>query len=177
MPPQVDSRQMSLFGAGWTVASIKYLAQSEVARATFYETTGWRGVMDTEHGSLSGFPSLPAMAFPLYHVLADVGDFAGGMVVETMSSDPLLLDGIALRRDGRVRLILANMTNQLQTVSITAGVEELLVRMLDETNVVAAMTDPEAFRAHAGELVPARDGVVKLTLRPYALVRIDRAET
>lgn len=176
LPPQVDSRQMSLFGAGWTIASIKYLAQSEVARATFYETTGWRGVMETEDGPLSGFPSLSAMVFPVYHALADVSDFAGGTVVETMSSDSLLLDGIALRKDGRVRLILANMTNQPQTVSVMAGVEELLVRALDETNVVVAMTDPDAFRAQSGELMQALDGVVKLTLRPYALVRIDPAE-
>lgn len=57
-----------------------------------------------------------------------------------------------------------------------AGVEELLVRALDETNAVTAMTDPEAFRAGAGELVQAPDGVGKFTLQPYALVRIDSNE-
>lgn len=30
LPPQVDPRQMSLFAAGWTVGSLKYLAQGDV---------------------------------------------------------------------------------------------------------------------------------------------------
>ena len=34
LPPQVDVRQMSLFGAGWTLGSLKYLAESGVSSAT-----------------------------------------------------------------------------------------------------------------------------------------------
>jgi hypothetical protein len=51
LPRQVDVRQMSLFGAGWTLASMKYLAESGCASVTYYETTGWRGVMETARGS------------------------------------------------------------------------------------------------------------------------------
>ena len=72
LPPQVDVRQMSLLGAGWTLGSIKYLADGGAASATYYETTGWRGVMETEQGSPlpRRFRSEPGMVFPLYHVLA-----------------------------------------------------------------------------------------------------------
>ncbi len=51
LPPQVDVRQMSLFGAAWTLGSLKYLCESETHSLTYYETTGWRGVMETELGS------------------------------------------------------------------------------------------------------------------------------
>ena len=47
LPSQVDIRQMSLFGAGWTLGSIKYLSESGASSVTYYETTGWRGVMET----------------------------------------------------------------------------------------------------------------------------------
>jgi hypothetical protein len=42
LPTQVDLRQMSLLGAGWTMGSLKYLAESGVSSVTYYETTGWR---------------------------------------------------------------------------------------------------------------------------------------
>jgi hypothetical protein len=91
LPSQVDVRQMSLFGAGWTVGSLKYLCESETHSLTYYETTGWRGVMETEYGSPvpEKFYSLRGAVFPLYHVFADIGEFAGGQIMTTSSSNPL----------------------------------------------------------------------------------------
>ncbi len=40
LPASVDPRQMSLLGAGWTLGSLKYLAQSGVQSVTYYETIG-----------------------------------------------------------------------------------------------------------------------------------------
>ena len=40
LPPEVDVRQMSLYGAGWTLSSIKYLSESQVESITYHETTG-----------------------------------------------------------------------------------------------------------------------------------------
>ena len=47
LPPNVDVRQMSLFGAGWTLGSIAAMAAGGADSATYYETIGWRGVMET----------------------------------------------------------------------------------------------------------------------------------
>lgn len=75
LPAPVDVRQMSLFGAGWTALSLKYLGLSGLASATYYETSGWRGVMERAGGSAvpEVFQSLAGAVFPLYHVLAAVG--------------------------------------------------------------------------------------------------------
>ncbi len=51
LPDAVDPRQMSLFGAAWTAGSIKYLAESGAASLTYYETTGWQGLIERETGS------------------------------------------------------------------------------------------------------------------------------
>ena len=54
-------------------------AESGVSSATYYETTGWRGVMETAQGSPLPelFPSLPGGVFPLYHVFADLTEGEG----------------------------------------------------------------------------------------------------
>jgi hypothetical protein len=177
LPSQVDVRQMSLFGAGWTAGSLKYLAESEPHSLTYYETSGWRGVMETEIGSPvpEKFRSIPGAVFPLYHVLADVGEYAGGEVIPTKSSDALKVDGLALRKDGKVRVVLANLSPEPQQVSVHNLGPQVRVRKLDETNAEAATRSPEDFRAEAGETVGTPGATLELSLLPYAIARIDSA--
>ncbi len=175
LPAQVDERQMSLFGAGWTAGSLKYLAESGADSLTYYETTGWRGVMETEAGSPvpDKFPSLPGAVFPLYHVLADVGGFAAGEIIPTRSSQPLQVDGLALRHEGRLRVMLANLSPEPQQVLVQNLGRQVRVRTMDETNAAEAMQNPEAFRAQAGELVQTSEGNLALRLRPFAIARLE----
>jgi hypothetical protein len=170
---------MSLFGAGWTAGSIKYLAESGVYSVTYYETTGWRGVMETESGSPNPakFQSLPGAVFPIYHVLADVGEFAGGEVLPSTSNTPLTVDGLVLRKGNKLRIVLVNFTDQDQTVRVGAANlgNSLLLKSLDETCVEMAMTSPESFRKEPGRELKISRHQVEIKLRPYAVVRIDRA--
>jgi len=177
LPSQVDERQMSLLGAGWTAGSLKYVSESGVYSVTYHETSGWRGVMERETGSPLPdlFPPVPGAVFPVYHVLADVGPFAGGQVVPTRSSDPLRVDGLAVRRDGRTRVILANLSPEPQRVAVQGLGQEVHVRHLDESNAEVAMTSPEEFRTRPGQRVETRAGVLELDLLPYAVARIDAA--
>ncbi len=177
LPPQVDERQMSLFGAGWTAGSLKYLAQSDVQSLTYYETTGWRGVMETETGSPipQKFQSLPSAVFPLYHVLADVGEFVRGEIIPTKSSHPLLVEGLAVRKDGHTRLLLANLSPEPQQVTVQNQGKQVRVCYLDETNVEAAMVSPTEFRAQTGDLLQTSEGALLLHLLPYAVARLDDA--
>ena len=175
LPAAVDERQMSLLGAGWTLGSLKCLAQTGVAAVTYHETTGWRGVMERPAGSPQPerFRSLPGAVFPLYHVLADIGDFAGGAVVPVTTSAPLQVDALALQKDGRRRVLLANLTAETLTVRVRGLPGAVLARHLDERNAVAAMTAPDAFRAEAGERLACAGGVLTLTLLPYGIARLD----
>jgi D-apionolactonase len=175
LPPQVDVRQMSLFGAGWTLGSIKYLAENGVSSATYYETTGWRGVMETAYGSNvpEKFRAFPGGVFPLYHIFADVGEFAAGEIVLSKSSQPLGVNGLILRQADRSRVLLANLTDSPQQVELTGLPAQVQVRLLDETNAEAAMQAPEEWRRVRGEGRSTADGVLTLDLRPYAIARID----
>ncbi len=177
LPPQVDVRQMSLLGAAWTLGSMKRLFESGADSVTYYETTGWRGVMETERGSPLPelFRSLPGSVFPMYHVFADVAEFAGGDLVPLVSSDAGRVEGLALRKGDRRIVLLTNLTARPQAASVAIDRSRCRARALDETNAVAAMQSPETYRG-TGESVPALNGGVKLELRPYAVIYIHLEE-
>jgi hypothetical protein len=175
LPPQVDVRQMSLFGAAWTLGSIRSLADSKTESITYYETTGWRGMMETVRGSeLPGrFHSFPGGVYPLYHVLAAVGEFAGGRILPVRVSHPLQATALLLQQGGRERLMVANLSPDKQALQVEHLTGEYRVQRLDEDHAVEAMQQPERFREQYAETVIAADGEVQLELLPYATVVLD----
>lgn len=175
LPPQVDVRQMSLLGAAWTAGSFKYIAEASAESITFYETTGWQGVMETAQGSPlpNVFRSLPGAVFPLYHVLADIGDFKGGSIIPVESSDPLQGIGFLLRKNGRERMVVTNLTQSRQRIHIRGLQRQVSVRRLDETNILRSMSQPEEFREEAGTRLDFEQGSGALELLPYAIAIID----
>ena len=175
LPSQVDVRQMSLFGAGWTVGSLKYLCESEAHSLTYYETTGWRGVMETQYGSPipEKFYSFKESVFPLYHVFADVGEFADGEIISTSSSNPLKINGLAINKEGQIRIILANLVSEVQQLTVKNLGSSVNIRHLNESNIEEAMKSPETFRAQNFKKHGTANGSLKLELLPYAIVCID----
>jgi hypothetical protein len=174
LPPQVDPRQPTLLAAAWTLGSIKYLAESGASGITYYETTGWRGVMELEAGSLlpEQFPSTSGAVFPLWHVLAEVNDFAGGDVLP-LQSPALKVAGLALSRDGRKRVLLANLTPQPQAVQFELFWERVRLKRLNEENLSEAMLSPEAFRAKPADEMLVPSGQLALILAPYEVITLD----
>lgn len=173
LPPQVDPRQLSLFGAAWTLAMLAALVPTGVESLTLFETTGWRGVMETELGSPLPeklFPSMPGEVFPLYHVLADVGEFAGG---EVLPVTPRFSGGVAalgVRKGGETAVWLANLTAESKRIRLTGLSGPGRLRRLDETNVLAAVMEPEVFRHGAGQPFTADE--VPFALPAFALARV-----
>jgi hypothetical protein len=180
LPSGVDVRQMSLFGACWTLGSLKYLAEAGVHSVTYYETTGWKGVMQGEQTphAPGPFPDVAGAVFPMYHALADAGEFAGGEVAPSHSSAPLRVEGLVLREGTRIRVLLMNLTGEVQCVrlAVAAFGRRVRVRNLDESNAGQAMRDPETYRKERGCLMETRAGCVELGLLPYAVARVDSVE-
>lgn len=179
LPRQVDVRQMSLLGAGWTLGSIKYLAESDLASITYYETTGWQGIMARDSGSPlpDQFYAIPGGVFPVYHAVADVGEFAGAEVIHCTASDPLRFEGLALRRDGDWRVFVVSFSPEPQTITLVGLAGPVTIQHLDASNAERAMREPEAFRAEASVTLTARADGLALELPPYAILRLDHATT
>ncbi|HVR72828.1 MAG TPA: hypothetical protein VMT52_00780, partial [Planctomycetota bacterium] len=172
LPEAVDPRQMSLFGAAWTLGCLKRLAEGGAAWTTWYETSGWRGVLETERGSPlpSRFRSLPGSVFPLYHVLHAVGGFAGGSVLPSQSSAPLEVECMALEAGARRAIIVSSLTSEPRRVTADWPSGEAHVKRLGEENAERAMLEPEAYSAEPGEVLRASGGRIALELGPYETV-------
>jgi len=180
LPPQVDPRQMSLQAAAWTVGSMASLARAGAAIVTYYETTGWRGVMETEKGPPvpEKFPALPGCVFPVYHPLADIGEMRGGMVLPCAVTPSGAAAAIIVEANGKRRALVANLSQEEIAVTVAGGhgPRRARIRLLDETSVGQACRAPETWRAHRGEERELRDGALEIRLLPYAVARIDWEE-
>jgi hypothetical protein len=180
LPPSVDVRQPSLLAAGWTLGSLSSLAAAGVAACTYFETTGWRGVLERDAGPPlpDRFPSRPGMAFPVYHVLADALEASpsGVLATDISGNEPPSLAALALRARDRVVVLLANLGPEPQQVTVNGLADApVRARAVDERSAAEALLDPLAFRA-TGEPLEVRSGELEVELRPYAYLRVDQPE-
>jgi hypothetical protein len=174
LPFQADARQMSLFGAGWALGSIKYLALGGAAATTYFETAGYMGIMAAEDGSAFAdqFPVVPGGVYPVYHVFADLAGLTGARVIDLQSADPLRVDGLGLKTDEGERYLIASFigADQQITLNLTG---RFAGRMLDGESALNAMQDPEGSRAGAA-LTYDSTTALTLTLPPFAVLTLDR---
>ncbi|HEX3289962.1 MAG TPA: hypothetical protein VHR46_01115 [Gaiella sp.] len=176
LPDSVDVRQSSLLGAAWTAGSLKYMAEAGASSVTYYESTGWRGVLERAAGSErpEAFRSAAGEAFPAYHPLADASEWEGAEVLACESSDVLAAVGFAVRsEDGGTRLLVASLAPREQEVVVTPVTGALALRRLNESSAADAAADPAAFRRQSDVVRAA--GKLELTLGPYEVVRVDPA--
>ncbi|MCC6585120.1 MAG: hypothetical protein IT168_00245 [Bryobacterales bacterium] len=160
---RVDPRQKSLLAAAWTLGSVKYLSEAGASSATYYEMAGPAGLMEGRQ------------TFPLFHVLADVNEYAGAEVAVSMSSDPLRVVSLAMDRRGERRLMLANLTPTLQVARLWDGWlgRRVTLRRLDEHSFQDATTKAGAFRGADSEWVQFPSGRLDVALMPYGVVTLD----
>ena len=179
LPAEVDYRQPTLFAAAWLVGSLSSLTVGGCKVITYFETTGWRGLMETTLGSdlPNKFRSYRGGVFPLYHVLADIADFAKDKshsdadMLRIDSSHCNMIKGLGLSLDNQHRLLVANLTSERQVVTVRGLTSPIQIRFMDETNVVEAITDPDIYRARVSSRSIVRS--LKLDLLPYAVATVD----
>jgi hypothetical protein len=137
LPSAVDRRQRTMVGACWMAGSLAALLPSKgVVSLTYFETTGWRGLMESDSGSpLSAkFDSSPNEIFPLYYVL----EFVAGASSVLRLSNPLL-DGVSAlglrHRDASIRYLLANLESVPKRIRCRTAATAIELRILSETNL------------------------------------------
>ena len=120
--------------------------------------------------------SNPDEVFAVYHVFRAIGEFAGGEVGSVRSADSTSVVGLALRQQGRTRLLVANLTHAPRTVRIH-GVRqgEASVFRLDSDNVESANRDPETFAHRAGQRISVTEQDLELRLPAHGIARIDQS--
>ncbi|MGH9837528.1 MAG: hypothetical protein ACREEM_01950 [Blastocatellia bacterium] len=89
------------------------------------------------------------------------------------STHSLKIAGLTLRRDGKTRTMLANLTAVPQTLIVEGLSDDVSIAELNENNITQAMISTEEFRAQPSQYLRSHFGQLEVTLLPYAISRID----
>jgi hypothetical protein len=134
---------MSLFCAGWTAGSIKYLGEAGVKGVTYFETAGERGIVQGDFNSRwpSDFKAARGMIFPVYHLFHFLLNDKSFKIVSSVSDHPLQADSIFLSDGKRYKAIVVNFTVSKQRVIFHGFSGEFRIKRLDADNFADAATD------------------------------------
>jgi D-apionolactonase len=167
VPPGVDPRQMSLFGAAWTVGSLKSLLDSEITSITYYESVGERGLFMGEKSSRwpDMFKADSHMIFPVYHIFRLLLNKAKFRVQGSYSTNPMVIDGFCVECENSGMLFLSNMTRQLRKVRLS-GIDEYDTILRINAGSFNALTRNFQFPVSAEEIQMAANTGERI-LQPY----------
>jgi len=162
-PDRFDPRQVSLFCAGWTLGSIKYLAESGAGSITYYETVGRGGIIPGQSppSSLDPTPVYRSDLYPVYFLFRELLKFKEYRVRVTESSYPLQFSSLLLEGKNEQILVLANHTSSRQKIQFPKGIKMRPVWVLDEDTIRLLRTGKDPGQTAA----PASD----ISLNPYAV--------
>jgi len=172
IPYQVDARLMSLFGAGWSAISLKYLSEAGANGCTYFETVGERGLFQGVNNSRwpVEFPSVAGMVFPVFHIFKFMLENKGFQVMKSQSLQPLLVDSIVLRDGLKIRAMIVNFTASDQIVEILGGQGDWNVKSLDIDSFALAVSNPLWLNIETDKKINVRNN---LSLRPFSISFID----
>jgi hypothetical protein len=172
MPPQVDSRQMSHFGACWTAGSLKYLIESGAEGITFFETVGERGIIQGDHSSKwpDSFMAARGMIFPLFYVFQFILKNKSFKVIGSLSSHPLLADSLILYSGSHIKIILINFSSVQQKLSIKWVSGDFKLKQLNRVSLTDPVSDITRGETGSRKKISSIDPI---TVEPFAVNLIE----
>jgi hypothetical protein len=172
LPAAVDQRQMSLCGAAWTVGSLRSLISAGVDSVTYYQTSGWLGLMETSRDNPlpEKFRSYPGMVYPVYYVFTNLAGAENAQVIEIELANHLRVEALAYSTGKLLKLTAANLLpepNKL-LLSVLPGGEAEVTRLNDNSFDLAA-SNPVGF-IKSSRYLPIENGSIVMDLLPYETV-------
>jgi hypothetical protein len=140
---QSDSRIISLFGAGWTMGSLKYLIESGVEGLTYFETVGARGIYQGDFHSCwpDNFQSVSGIFFPVFFVFHYLLKNKTLKSIKSISSHPLITDSLILSDGINIKLLISNFSSSPIEVEINGRHGPLILRQLNSDTFIHAAGD------------------------------------
>ncbi|HTF20624.1 MAG TPA: hypothetical protein VK658_21275 [Chryseolinea sp.] len=143
LPSSVDTRQPSLYAAGWTLGSLKYLTESGARMVTYYELAGWRGLMaHPDQPWPVAFDIRDEQIYPVYLMLRLLLSQRGSVALPLKSSDVLKLDGMAFRDGRETTVVLANYTPDALLVPVPQGLDAVKLLVVGSGNIMKLLEKP-----------------------------------
>ena len=169
LPDNVDARQMALINAAWTLASVGRLGEAGAGSATYFETVGWRGLLEPDPlpSREAPFPSVPGMLFPVYHVLAELAPLSGLELLECHSSDPLGIGAIQITAPPWVLVLVANLTPRGTMIELGPAGADPAIRRLNADTLRRHLFATDGLRDRWDPLDGDGAGTLELELSGY----------
>jgi len=173
-PSQIDSRLMSLFGACWTMGSIKYLSEAGIKGVTFFESVGERGIFQGDLPSKwpEEFPSFRGMLFPVYFIFRYLLECKSYKVIKSNSSQPLKVISIVLSNGQDSKMILVNFSSEPQKVNFRNSYEgsSFKIKQLNADTFIDAVINADWLEAAQIISIQTKE---ELLLSSYSINFID----
>jgi len=171
-PSQADSRMMSLFGACWTVGSLKYLFEGGIKGVTLFESVGERGIFQGDFNSRwpDDFRSFKGMIFPVYFVLKYILENKNFVTIESISTQPLKVESLVITDGRHLKIILVNFTSEIQCVRIKDCPGDFYLRKITDENYNYAVCDSGWLENDAGITISLTE---PFNLEPFSVSFLD----
>jgi hypothetical protein len=172
--PRTDPKQWGIFGAVWTLLSIKYVSEGGAQEATYYEITGPNGLLNAERGVLPlSYPQdLSMYLSPMYHVFRELSRAQGMKLVSVSSDQPLSVDALAFQAEEQTILYVTNLHSLEQTTHITGlPSDRMSGHLISESDWHAIISDPTYTWGNL-EYAAGKGGRLTIHLPPYSVAKI-----
>ncbi len=148
LPEYTDLRQLSLYGAVWTLGSFKYLAESQVSAITYFQTCGWAGLMPHPNESWpSEYLVFEKSIYPMYLMVKEILKHKKKSIVPFISSKPTDIDGVAfVDKKGEITIVVANFTNAVKHIEIPVTEKITKAKIIDASTIQNLVLSPSTLK-------------------------------
>lgn len=109
--PLSDPRQQSIFGAGWTLSSLKYVSENGAGAVTYFETVGERGL-----GSYNENKTF--QLYPLAEIFKIILQNKWTNILNSYSTNAFKVNSLVLCNNEETFILIANHSELAQTVTV-----------------------------------------------------------
>lgn len=164
---RVDPRQRGLLGAAWTLGYIAHFARGGAQALTLGGGVGPFGLVHAPMPYEQPYFDEAGGYYPVFHVFRGLARGAGAELLDTPSEVPRDIQAVAVRKDDRLELWVANLTGEERTVVLEGDLQVKHQTHLNADSFLRATQDP-AFIEKEHTDFSGRE----VKLAPYAVARL-----
>ncbi|MBK8503329.1 MAG: hypothetical protein IPL46_14585 [Saprospiraceae bacterium] len=172
LPDAVDLRQASLYGACWTLSSLVHLCASGANLLTYYETVGWKGIMqgsrEPENPDL--FPTNRDMLFPLLHIFQNLLRHKSTSWLPFEASLPYTVVALGIREGSSLKVLMANLSDTMISTQLQYPAAKHKYFIWDQNNLSDSYFDSEFLDKNLESISFNDQGFPRIKIAAHAIV-------